>query len=64
MQNDLAIIFLALFVPWQNLLFLFSKVAAVLDGRDDADWNLADLTSIVWTRLKDSLELPAHVQEL
>jgi hypothetical protein len=58
MQNDLAIIFLALFVPWQNL---FSKVAAVLDGRDDADWNLADLTS---TRLKDSLELPAHVQEL
>jgi hypothetical protein len=67
MQNDLAAILLALFVPWETLPFLVSDVMSIYGEGCDAHCDRLNHTglhvcSIVWKRIKDTL--PEHVQEL
>src|SRR5436309_10702404 len=66
MQNDLAGILLALFVPWNALPSLFNDVMSICgDGCkancDQSSHTGLQVCSIVWTRVMDTL--PEHVQE-
>jgi PIF1-like helicase/Helitron helicase-like domain at N-terminus len=66
MQNDLAGILLALFVPWEILPSLFHDVKDICGDECDANCDKLSHTglqvcSIVWAKIKNSL--PKHVQE-
>jgi hypothetical protein len=66
MQNDLAAILLALFVPWENVPPLFNNVMSICDDGCNVNCDQSSHTglqacAIVWARVKDTL--PEHVQE-
>src|SRR5271170_7675936 len=66
MQNDLAAILLALFVPWEDLPSLFNDVMSICGDGCNANCDQSSHTglqvcAIVWTRVKNTL--PEHVQE-
>ena len=66
MENDLAGILLALFVPWETLPLLFNDTIYVCgdDCKTDCDRSGhtgLQVCSLVWTKVKDNL--PEYVQE-
>ena len=66
MENELAAILLALFVPWENLPPLFNDVMSICDDGCNANCDQSSHTglqacAIVWARVKGTL--PEHVQE-
>src|SRR5579871_2826950 len=66
MQNDLAAILLALFVPWENLPSLFNDVMSICGDECNIDCDRSSHTglqacAVVWTTAKDTL--PEHVQD-
>jgi hypothetical protein len=66
MQNDLAAILLALFVPWEILPRLFNNSLSVCGDECDAHCNQSSHTGLhacafVWTRVEPTL--PQHVRD-
>jgi len=66
MQNDLAGILLALFMPWESLPSLFNNAMSICGDGCNANCDQSSHTglqacAIVWARVKDTL--PEHVQE-
>jgi len=66
MQNDLASILLALFVPWEDLSPLFTDIMSICGDGCNANCDGSSHTglhacAIVWTRVKNTL--PEHVQD-
>ena len=61
MEEDLATILLALFVPWQVLPSRFGDVAATCHDESPPDSGPLSLSAIVWHSIKESL--PDHIQD-
>jgi len=61
MEEDLATILLALFVPWQVLPSHFGNVAATCHDESPPDSSPLSLSATVWHSIKESL--PDHIQD-
>lgn len=67
MQNDLAGILLALFVPWETLPSLFDDVMNIcgdecIAGCDQSCHTGLQVCAIAWSKIRSTL--PEHVQDL